>query len=107
MPAREIKVNGKLLEDGVTYYARSKTSYLDFDGKSHTTPYGPIISFIYKANAAVKGDVDDNGEVNIADVNVIIDLILTGRYSDRADVDDNGELNIADINELISYILNL
>lgn len=107
LPAGEIKVNGKLLEDGVTYYARSKTSYLDFDGKSHTTPYGPTISFIYKANDAVKGDVDDNGEVNIADVNVIIDLILTGRYSARADVDDNGELNIADINTLISYILNL
>jgi hypothetical protein len=74
--AEEIKVNGKLMEDGATYYARCKTSYLDFDGNTHTTGYGPVISFVYKASSMMTGDVNGDGEVNIADVNNIITIIL-------------------------------
>ena len=106
LPAGEIKVNGKLMEDGATYYARSKTSYLDFDGNSHTTGYGPVISFVYRMDDAVPGDVNSDGEVNIADVNAVIDLIQSGAFIPAGDVNSDGEVNIADINSVIDLILN-
>ena len=106
LPAGEIKVNSKLMEDGTTYYARCKTSYLDFDGNTHTTAYGPIISFVYRNRSSLAGDVNGDGEVNIADVNAVIDMILADNTSFAGDVNGDGEVNIADINALIDMILS-
>ena len=106
LPAGEIKVNSKLMEDGTTYYARCKTSYLDFDGNTHTTAYGPIISFVYRNKSSLAGDVNGDGEVNIADVNAVIDMILTDNPLFAGDVNGDGEVNIADINALIDMILS-
>ncbi|MBR0492494.1 MAG: family 10 glycosylhydrolase [Muribaculaceae bacterium] len=106
LPAEEIKVDGKLMVDGTTYYARCKTSYTDFDGDNHTTAYGPVISFVYRETAGVKGDVNSDGEVNIADVNAIIDMILTGTVNPAGDVNGDSEVNIADVNAVIDIILN-
>lgn len=56
------------------------------------------------------GDVNGDGEVNIADINVIINIILgydvDEETFDRADVNGDGEVNIADINAIINIILN-
>lgn len=58
----------------------------------------------------LRGDVNNDGEVNIADVNTLIDIILGGRFDDqtmlRADVNEDGEIGIADINAVIDIILN-
>jgi hypothetical protein len=54
----------------------------------------------------VKGDVNGDGEVNIADVNTAIDMILSGNSTAAADVNGDGEVNIADVNTLIDIILN-
>lgn len=55
------------------------------------------------------GDVNGDGEVNIADANIVIDLILGGTVDDgtmkRADVTGDGEIGIADINAIIDIIL--
>ena len=52
------------------------------------------------------GDVNTDGEVNIADVNSVIDIILKGTGgTPAADVNGDGEVNIADINTLIALIL--
>ncbi len=53
----------------------------------------------------IKGDVNGDGEVNIADINAVIDLILTGKVSEAGDVNGDGEVNIADINSIIDLIL--
>ena len=53
----------------------------------------------------IKGDVNGDGEVNIADVNAVIDLILSGNSSAVADVNGDGEVNIADVNAVIDIIL--
>ena len=55
--------------------------------------------------------MNNDGEVNIADINALIDIILTGKPVDdctfwRADVAEDNELGIADINALIDFILN-
>ena len=53
------------------------------------------------------GDVNGDGEVNIADVNVIIDLILTDAdYQANADVNGDKEIGISDINAEIDLILS-
>ena len=54
------------------------------------------------------GDVNEDGEINIADVNAIIKIILGGEntYGSRADVNGDGEINISDVNTLIKIILN-
>ena len=55
------------------------------------------------------GDVNGDGEVNIADVNKLIDIILGGfaNYDTRhrSDVNYDSEINIADINAIIDYLL--
>ena len=106
LPAEEIKVDNKLMQDGTTYYARCKTTYVDFDGNSHTTAYGPIISFVYREKDTVTGDVNGDGEVNIADVNAIIDMILNDTNDNAGDVNGDGEINIGDVNAVIGIIQN-
>ncbi len=51
------------------------------------------------------GDVNGDGEVNIADVNALIDQILTGKTTPAGDVNKDGEVNIADVNAVIDIIL--
>ena len=57
----------------------------------------------YAAN--LPGDVNNDGEVNIADVNAVIDVILGSGSAQSADVNNDGEVNIADINAVIDIIL--
>ena len=53
------------------------------------------------------GDVNGDGEVNIADINAVIDIILGGNGSTSAvDVNGDGEINIADVNAVIDIILS-
>ena len=55
----------------------------------------------------VPGDVNGDGEVNIADVNAVINIILSGNDDNTAaDVNDDGEINVADVNAVIDIILN-
>ena len=60
--------------------------------------------------AALKGDVNGDGEVNIGDVNCLIAVILGQKtvddYEGRAYVNDDDEVNIGDVNAVIAIILN-
>lgn len=64
--------------------------------------------FLYEASW-VKGDVNGDGEVNIADINMLVFIIQGYAFGDdvmqRADVDGNGEINIADINAVLAIIM--
>lgn len=66
-----------------------------------------IISFQASANETIKGDVNNDGEVNIADVNFIINQILSEYLPIHlyGDVNEDGEVNIADVNVVINIIL--
>ncbi len=55
------------------------------------------------------GDVNDDGNVDIADVTKIIDYMLTNDASgfnlEAGDCDSNGNISISDVIKLIDYIL--
>ena len=75
-----------------------------------TTFAGYLDDFtIYSSDKGLYGDVNGDGEVNIADINVVIDIILATHPHDyelsRADVNEDGEMSIADVNVLINLIL--
>jgi hypothetical protein len=57
----------------------------------------------------IDGDVNNDGEVNVADVNCLINVILgyedASIYHGRAYVNDDYEVNIADVNKVIEIIL--
>ena len=59
--------------------------------------------------SVLKGDVNLDGEVTIADINAIIQVILGGQVSDdlrgRADVNEDKEVTVADINSVIDLIV--
>jgi hypothetical protein len=96
-----------IMEEGATY-----------DGKYYVegflTVYRNELEFyptlIKGGPEPIKGDVNGDGEVNIADVNCVIDVILGAReaseFEGRADVNGDGEVNIADVNVIIDIILN-
>ena len=65
-----------------------------------------VDDFILRYNdSIVIGDVNVDGEVNIADVNAVIEIILTDGSISTADVNGDGEVNIADINAILDHIL--
>ena len=55
-----------------------------------------------------EGDINGDGEINIADINAVTDYIMTGNswFEFFMDVNGDGEVNIADINAVINEILN-
>ena len=60
----------------------------------------------------VRGDVDCDGQVGIADVTTLIDHLLTGDFDDsenfsvdNSDTDMNGEIGISDVTTLIDFLL--
>ena len=56
---------------------------------------------------AVRGDVDGDSNVNIADVTTLIDYLLSGTEAPTtADADMDGNVNIADVTTLIDYLLS-
>ena len=75
---------------------------------SHVIEDGRII---YKGIHYIPGDVNGDGEINIADANSVIDVVIMGGNSGHtrvpaADMNDDGEVNITDVNEIINLIIN-
>ena len=64
----------------------------------------------FDPNAREVGDVNGDGNINIADVTALIRYLLsgddTGVWVDATDCNQDGELNIADVTALISMVLS-
>ena len=60
-------------------------------------------------NAGLRGDVNGDGEVSIADVTALINYLLTGNASGinlaNTDCDQDTEIGISDVTTLINYLL--
>ena len=63
----------------------------------------------FDPNASLRGDVDGDGNVNIADVAALIDYLLSNNAdsidTDAADCDQDGSTTISDVTTLIDYLL--
>ena len=77
------------------------------DGEVNIADINAVIGIILGDNGDLtKADVNGDGIVNIADINKVIDMILDGTYSTKGDVNHDVIVNISDINTLIALILN-
>lgn len=54
-----------------------------------------------------RGDVNEDNEVNLGDVNTVLDCILgqKGYYARRSDMDNDGEVTISDLNCVMDILL--
>ena len=107
--ASEIKVGSKLLEDGVTYYARARLTYLDENDNRRNSDYSPVISFVYKLEhpALVVGDLNGDGLVDVTDVSIMIDMVLGLEEPNLvlADLNGDGQIDVTDVSMLIDIVL--
>ena len=99
-----IKGAGKL-NDGETYFVRARYAYhtLEAGTTLQYTDYCNIATFVY--HDTVRGDVNNDKEINIVDINAIIDVILGGTVSLDADVNGDMEINISDVNAVLSIMM--
>lgn len=72
-------------------------------GGGSASTYVDDFTLHYK-DLLIAGDVNLDGEVNIADVNAVIDIILSSTGNADADVNGDGEVNLADVNAVINII---
>ena len=87
--------------DGGTYYVRYRVT----NAAGTCEAYGDTYTFTVYGR--LQGDVNNDGEVNIADVNAVVDIILVGNCDfHAADVNGDGEINIADINAIMDIIMS-
>ncbi len=96
--------NAEALPEGTAY--REAVVRLHINGNSleykfTQGEYSPVVP--------VKGDVDNNGEVDVTDVNILLNIILglddAANYNGRADVTGEGDVDVADVNAVINLIL--
>ncbi len=59
-------------------------------------------------NASLRGDINGDGIVNVADVTALIQIVLnnTPVDLDLADLNGDGNINVADVTTLIQIVLN-
>lgn len=90
-------------------------SYAHFNSlgwETHAYKFLPMATFSYVKEdtpepQVLRGDVDENGKVNIDDVTMLIDMLLSGAQTPAgADCDMNGITNIDDVTLMIDYLLS-
>ena len=93
------------IEEGKTYDVEGMVSYYN-----NAVQIMPIAVTEAAATGGMRGDVDLDGEVAIADVAALIDYLLSGDATgislDNADCDLDTEVAIADVAALIDYLLS-
>ena len=92
--------------EDVTYV--NKTSFFEVTTQTNKYKVNDVTDqyLPYLDGDTVSGDVNGDGEVNIADVNALLDMILTGELDPVGDVDGDGEVGISDVNYVINLILS-
>ena len=88
-------------------------SFYMYGSQNDRSPFLPKMGLGYEKGEEpefVRGDVNGDGEVKIADVSALISYLLsgddTGINLKGADCDQNGEIKIADVSLLINYLLS-
>ena len=102
-----LRVHCFAVEYGVDDEGFEEVTLLTFKAYNGMAVYkiGRNVSAGEQPQPVIPGDVNGDGEVNIADVNAIISMILSGNYDPAGDVNGDTEVNIADVNAVIGIIL--
>ena len=92
------------LTEGGTYTYRVKAHYVN----GTQSAWSNVETVTLTGSAAVIGDVDNDGEVRIADVAALIDYLVGGGDINQANADINGDtvVSIADVAALIDILLS-
>ena len=85
------------LNTGIAYLAVDKSLL----GNDYTSPVKLDIW-----EAAMPGDVNGDGEVDVRAITALIDIIMNSGTSGTADVNGDGEVDVRDITALIDIIMN-
>ena len=100
------------------YFTGMKTNYncalVSSYGGSSARQFLPKTTFTYGDGGVtppepqvLRGDVDKDGGVSIADVTALIDMLLSGaEMTPESDCDLDGSMSIADVTALIDYLLS-
>lgn len=78
---------------------------VETDGTGHRVP--EVVSLLTIESDGLKGDVNNDGTVNVSDVTALVNVIL-GKGLDtwnRADVNEDGAINVSDVTALVNIIL--
>ena len=93
----------------------SYAHFNDLGWETHAYKFLPMTTFSYVKEdtpepVVVRGDVNGNGDVNIADVTALIDYLLSGNGEgiviENAKCNADDDVNIADVTALIDYLLS-
>ena len=112
----------KYMEADTKYYALANGTgensigfyYQVTDGTSSTCGQYKAVLAVPASNAsatgyrliAIKGDVNEDGEVNVSDVTALVSMILGNTaQNEMADVNEDHEVNVSDVTALVSIIL--
>jgi surface protein len=89
---------------GTTWNSSNPTdkTYAHIDGG----PSNP--GYFTDNSAALRGDVNGDGFINVADVTALIQIVLNSTPADLsvADLSGDGQVNVADVTALIQLVLN-
>ncbi|MBQ3364593.1 MAG: hypothetical protein IJG42_11665 [Muribaculaceae bacterium] len=112
-----------VIEAGTTHYrqtffwgtptSKSVSIYTSMDYGSMVTefvPFMPEVTFSYQKEKAqvLRGDVNNDGIVNISDVTALINYVLSGHgdiNTANADINDDQNVNISDVTLLINMVM--
>lgn len=59
---------------------------------------------LYEKGDNIKGDVNGDNKVDVADITQVIAVMAAGGFSDAADVNGDGRVDVADISQVISIM---
>lgn len=97
---------------GIEKEGASYAYFWDLGYETHVYNFLPKATFGYVKEdtpepPVIRGDVDGNGEVGIADATALIDMLLSGAETPKeADANLDGEVGIADVTCIIDYLLS-
>ncbi|MBR3100165.1 MAG: hypothetical protein IKH19_00235 [Muribaculaceae bacterium] len=75
-------------------------------GQWHLTMDLANRTLIIEQAGGLKGDVNGDGEVSIADITLLVSLIMDQTSNPRSDVNGDGETSVADITMLVDIVMN-
>lgn len=89
---------------------RCKNSHDDWDNLQNFGALVSAIGFIDNINNSMtgfqRGDVNQDGSINLLDVQPFVDLLASGGYQYEADMNNDTAVNLLDVDSFINELSN-